>query len=143
MIPSVLPISPRRRGKSGFLLLEVVFAASIIGVSVVMVLNAFSRIRTAVNQVENYLYAGVIAEETISELSSGIYFNSKISLDAVRLSDVPRGFRRDFKSAKITDSKLADSTLVNVNVNVYWDGGNTGQSNPDFALATYLKGENK
>ncbi|MDD4909295.1 MAG: hypothetical protein PHR44_01255 [Candidatus Omnitrophica bacterium] len=49
------------------MLLEVVFAVAIVSVSIVMVLNTFFGVRRAIRQTEDYLRAGILLKEKMSE----------------------------------------------------------------------------
>jgi len=118
----------------GFLLIEVVFAVAIVSVCVVMVLSTFFNVRRAITSTEDYLRAGMLLEEKMSEFDEQA-FNGGIET-AGEQGDFPQagGFRWE-KTAVERISPTSD--LGKFKLIVSW--GQDDSELSSIEVTTYLK----
>ena len=108
-----------RRCQSGFSLLEMMVAVSILGISLGMLYQATGGAARTVNVSEEYAYAVMVAQTVLADHSS-------VAPEGVSESGVTQdGFRWQISSNPVVIDQANEPRLYNVSVSVAWGLGRT------------------
>jgi general secretion pathway protein I len=105
------------RGQSGFTLLEVLVALSILGMAVVVLLQLFSANMRSISLSENYVRIAVEAEAKMREILDGQDFNERSWNGKTE-----NGYRFEASMANVLKDRTENLqvNMVEISVTLYW-----------------------